>query len=189
LAYVLDFFALVWIALSRKIWEMHSVVIMGVAGCGKSSLGLRLAQHTGMALVEGDDHHSAANRSKMQQGIALTDEDRAGWLDSLCDQIQLHPHDVVVTCSALKFSYRERLRRAAPSLCFAYLKISQAQAQVRVAARAANHFFASSLVDNQFATLEDPTGEPGVLVLDAMRALDDLQAAVRNWLSTQQERV
>jgi gluconokinase len=167
---------------------MHSIVIMGVAGCGKSSLGLQLAQRTGMALVEGDDHHSAANRSKMQQGIALTDEDRAGWLASLCDQIQLHPHGAVVTCSALKFSYREYLRRRAPGLGFAYLKISQAQAQARVAARAANHFFASSLVDNQFATLEDPTGEPGVLVLDATRTMDDLQAAVSEWFMAHQER-
>ena len=69
---------------------MKSIVIMGVAGCGKSSVGARLAAATGMPLVEGDDHHSPANRSKMQQGIALTDADREGWLATLSEQIRLH---------------------------------------------------------------------------------------------------
>lgn len=166
---------------------MKSIVIMGVAGCGKSSVGARVAQATGMPLVEGDDHHSPANRSKMQQGIALTDADRDGWLATLSEQIRQHPQGVVVTCSALKRSYRDRLRAAAPDVLFAFLEISPAEAQARVTARAASHFFSTSLVDNQFATLESPTGEPGVLTLDATLPLDAVQAAIADWLATFEE--
>ncbi len=166
---------------------MKSIVIMGVAGCGKSSVGARVAAATGMPLVEGDDHHSPANRSKMQQGIALTDADREGWLATLSEQIRQHPQGAVVTCSALKRTYRDRLRAAAPDLLFAFLEISRADAQARVTARAASHFFSTSLVDNQFATLQSPTGETGVLTLNAMQPLDDLQAAVTAWLATYEE--
>ena len=138
---------------------MNSIVIMGVAGCGKSSVGARVAQAMAWPLVEGDDHHSEANRHKMQSGIALTDADRQGWLATLATQITLQPQGVVVTCSALKRSYRERLRQASPGLRFAFLQISQTEAQARVTARAAQHFFNTALVDNQFATLESPEGE------------------------------
>lgn len=101
---------------------MNSIVIMGVAGCGKSSVGARVAQAIAWPLVEGDDHHSEANRHKMQSGIALTDADRQGWLATLATQITLQPQGVVVTCSALKRSYRERLRQASPGLRFAFCR-------------------------------------------------------------------
>ena len=167
---------------------MHSIVIMGVAGCGKSSLGEAVAQATGLPLVEGDDHHSPANRDKMARGIALTDADRQDWLATLGAQLQAYPDGVVVTCSALKHAYRERLRQAAAGLRFVFLDIDKADAQARVSARAA-HFFSTSLVDNQFATLESPVGEPGVLRLDATFSLAQLQEAVTQWLATTQESV
>jgi gluconokinase len=165
---------------------MHSIVIMGVSGCGKSSLGEAVAQVTGLPLVEGDDYHSPANRDKMARGIALTDADRADWLATLGAQLQVRPDGVVVTCSALKRAYRDRLRQAAPGLRFVFLDIGQAEAQARVSARAA-HFFSTKLVDNQFATLESPMGEAGVLRLDATLALTQLQSAVTEWLATAQE--
>jgi gluconokinase len=164
-----------------------SLVIMGVAGCGKSSLGAALAQATGLPLVEGDDFHSPASRAKMSQGIALDDADRDGWLATLSAQLRAHPEGLVLTCSALKQAYRERLRQAAPGLRFVFLDISRAQAQARVAARASQHFFSTSLVDSQFATLEVPTGEPGVLRVDALKSLAQLQAEVTAWLAANQE--
>ncbi|SFB83870.1 gluconokinase [Polaromonas sp. OV174] len=160
---------------------------MGVAGCGKSSLGAKIAQTTGLQLVEGDDYHSPANRAKMSQGVALTDADREGWLNTLSEQLQAHPEALVLTCSALKRAYRERLRQAAPGLRFVFLDISPEQAKARVAARAPLHFFASSLVDSQFATLELPTGEAGVLRVDALDSLAQLQLEVSAWLKAQQE--
>ena len=165
---------------------MHSIVIMGVSGCGKSSLGEAVAQATGLPLVEGDDYHSSANRDKMARGIALTDADRQDWLATLGAQLQAHPQGTVVTCSALKRAYRERLRQAASGLRFVFLEIGKDEAQARVSARAA-HFFATSLVDNQFATLESPVGEAGVLRLDATLSLAQLQEAVTQWLPTTQE--
>jgi gluconokinase len=146
---------------------MNSIVVMGVAGCGKSSLGAALAQGLGLALVEGDDFHPEVNQQKMRAGVPLTDGDRAGWLEALAAQlVAAAPGGVVLTCSALKRAYRERLRAAAPGLCFVHLALSRDEALRRVAARA-GHFFPSSLVDSQLATLEPPAGEPGVIELDA----------------------
>lgn len=159
-----------------------SLVIMGVAGCGKSSLGAALARAEGLPLVEGDDFHSAANRAKMAQGVALTDADRADWLATLADQLRTHPQGVVLTCSALRRAYRALLRAAVPDLRFVFLELDRACALQRVTARAATHFFSTSLVDSQFATLESPRGEPGVLALDATRSLTELQSAVSAWL-------
>lgn len=161
----------------------HSLVIMGVAGCGKSSLGAELARATGLRLVEGDDYHSSESRTKMSQGKALLDADREGWLTILSEQLRANPQGLVLTCSALKQAYRERLREASPGLRFVFMDISRQQAQARVTARASLHFFATSLVDSQFATLEVPTGEAGVLRVDALQPLLQLQAEVMNWLN------
>lgn len=159
-----------------------SVVIMGVAGCGKSSLGTAIAGAEGAALIEGDEFHSATSREKMRQGIALTDADREGWLRMLGDKLRERPRDMVLTCSALKRAYRDRLREAAPGLRFVFLEIGREDARARVAARAPAHFFSPSLVDSQFATLESPVGEPGVLRVDAMAPLPRLIAEVSDWL-------
>ena len=157
------------------------IVIMGVAGCGKSSLGAAVAAAQGLPLIEGDDFHSAANREKMAQGTPLTDDDRAQWLVTLGEQLAAHPDGVVLTCSALKRAYRDRLRGAAPGLRFVFLAIDRDAAQQRVASRG-SHFFSASLVDSQFATLESPVGEPGVLRVDALEPLELLQRRVGAWL-------
>ena len=157
------------------------IVIMGVAGCGKSSLGAAVAAAEGLPLVEGDDFHSAASRDKMARGVALTDADRAQWLATLGRELAGHPQGVVLTCSALKRAYREQLRAAAPGLRFVFLEIDRDAAQRRVAGRG-SHFFQASLVPSQFATLESPVGEPGVLRVDALEPLATLQRRVSAWL-------
>jgi gluconokinase len=163
---------------------MHtSVVFMGVAGCGKSSLAAAVAQLQGARLVEGDDFHSAESRAKMGRGIALTDADRDGWLSTLGEQLRSADAGIVLTCSALKRAYRERLRQAAPDLRFVFLDIPRDAALARVAGRA-EHFFSAALVDSQFATLESPLGEPGVLRVDALAPLPQLQADVSRWLDS-----
>ena len=160
------------------------LLVMGVAGCGKSSLGQSLAAALQLPLIEGDDHHSAASRTKMSQGVPLTDADREGWLTQLGQLLQARPEGAVLTCSALKKAYRDRLRAACPSLRFAFLQIDRAQAEARVKARAQTHFFSAALVDSQFATLESPTGEPGVLTLDATLPLSALEQQACAWLTT-----
>lgn len=156
--------------------------MMGVAGCGKSSLAAAVAAAEGLPLLEGDDFHSADSRRKMAEGIPLTDADRDGWLDLLGLQLAAHPGGAVLTCSALKRAYRARLRAASPGLRFVFLEISRDDSLARVAGRGAGHFFPTALVDSQFATLESPVGEPGVLRVDATAPQADLQQAVLRWL-------
>lgn len=165
--------------------KFPSLVVMGVAGCGKSSLGAALAERLGFELIEGDDHHSAANRDKMQRGTPLTDADRAGWLVGLGRLLARRPGGMVLTCSALRQAYRDQLRAASPGLRFVFLDIAPEQALARVASRS-SHFFSSSLVDSQFATLESPVGEAGVLRVDATAPLAQLVDHVTAWLQTPQ---
>jgi gluconokinase len=161
--------------------ENTFLVVMGVAGCGKSSLGQLCAGSLGVPLLEGDDFHSENNVAKMRSGTPLSDDDRAIWLDTLAEQLKAHPQGVVLTCSALKLRYRDRLRAAMPGLRFVFLELTQEQSRARVAARPA-HLFPVSLVASQFAALEDPRHEPGVLRLDATLPLADLGSAVVRWV-------
>ncbi|MCY7318708.1 MAG: gluconokinase [Ramlibacter sp.] len=149
------------------------LVVMGVAGCGKSALGERLAEALRLPLIEGDSFHCADNIEKMQQGVALTDQDRAGWLQRLGAELSSQASGAVLTCSALKRSYRDILRQAAPNLHFVHLALSQEDALQRVASRE-SHFYPPSLVASQFEALEDPAGEPGVLAVDARLPVDVL---------------
>lgn len=157
------------------------LVVMGVSGCGKSSLAEHCARALGLPMVEGDDFHSRANVAKMQAGTPLTDADREGWLDELGQQLQAHPAGAVLSCSALRLPYRERLRQAVPHLRFVFLSLTQAQAHERVASRAA-HMFPAQLVASQFEALEDPSAESGVLRLDATLPPSALASRTLEWL-------
>lgn len=161
---------------------MTSLVVMGVSGCGKSHVGAAVARQLGLPLVEGDEFHSEANRALMQQGIPLTDENRADWLDRLGDELRRHPAGAVLTCSALKRSYRDRLRAASPALRFAWLDLDRDAAAERVARRP-GHFFPAGLVATQFDALEPPLGEPGVLRVDALWAPERIAARVAGWIT------
>ena len=134
------------------------IVVMGVCGCGKSSIGAALAARHGWAFLEGDDLHPPANVARMSQGLPLTDEDRLGWLDAIGAHIAAASHagaGLVVACSALKRSYRARLEAAGPDVRFLHLAGDPPLIEARMAARA-NHFMPLSLIDSQFATLEPP---------------------------------
>jgi gluconokinase len=158
------------------------IVVMGVAGCGKSAMGQQLANLLGLPLIEGDDFHPPANVQKMQQGVPLGDEDRQGWLQTLAATLAGQTGGAVLTCSALKASYRTMLRQGNPQLRFVHLALTPAQALVRVAQRS-DHFYPPSLVQSQFDALQDPAGEAGVLVLDATRPLANLAQAAAQWLT------
>lgn len=153
---------------------MH-IVVMGVAGCGKSAVGEAIAARLGLPLIEGDSFHPQPNIDKMRTGLPLTDADRAGWLAALGEELRGRAQGAVLSCSALKAAYRDVLRAAAPGLRFVHLSLTQAQALERVAARA-GHFYPPSLVASQFQALEDPAGEAGVVSLDAARPLQEVVA-------------
>jgi gluconokinase len=168
-------------AVPRIVPEVVHVVVMGVAGCGKSAVGQRIAAQLKLPLIEGDDFHPASNIAKMQQGVALTDADRVDWLRLLGVALASHTQGAVLTCSALKADYRHTLRQAVSRLHFVHLTITEAESLRRVAHRP-GHFYPPSLVASQFEALQDPAREPAVLVLDGATSLDALAVQATGWL-------
>nr|WP_246617419.1 gluconokinase [Rhizobium populisoli] len=146
-----------------------AVIVMGVSGSGKTSVGEMMAKNLGCRFVEGDRLHPAANIEKMEKGVPLTDEDRWPWLDLIGDELAAavrDGQDIVVTCSALKKIYRERLRNAAAGrLKFVFLTGDPKVLESRMGART-GHFMPTSLLQSQLATLESPEGEPGVVTVN-----------------------
>jgi gluconokinase len=151
--------------------EGVAIVVMGVSGAGKTTVGVRLAHALGARFIDGDHLHTDAARAKMAAGHALTDEDRWLWLDRIgANLAQGQP--TVVACSALRRAYRDRLRAAAgPKLRFVYLEATPEEMRARVAGRV-GHYMPASLVDSQFAALEPPDGEPDVVTTSADADLD-----------------
>ncbi|MBU9698633.1 gluconokinase [Rhodobacteraceae bacterium HSP-20] len=137
---------------------MRRIVIMGVSGCGKTSVGQALAARLGAAFVDADDLHPPANVEKMRAGVPLTDADRAPWLDRVAARLQADA-PVVVACSALRRAYRDRLRAGAGGpVTFIHLSGDRTLIAARMAARK-GHYMPPALLDSQFATLEPPTAE------------------------------
>lgn len=161
-----------------------AVVIMGVAGCGKSEIGNAISRRvTGSRVIEGDDFHPPENIKKMSAGTPLNDEDRAGWLARLGKEVAnavRNGERPILTCSALKLSYRDTLRSAVPGLGFVFLDLPKEVAIDRCNHRP-GHFMPASLVDSQFATLERPNGEAGVLPVDATHSIDELGDQAADW--------
>ena len=162
-----------------------AVVVMGVTGSGKSTIGTRLAAALACPYIEGDDKHPPENIARMRAGIALTDADREGWLDAIGRDIAVAAaagHGVVAACSALKRPYRDRLRRHCPGIVFVYLAVDPQTARGRVARRS-GHFMPASLVDSQFASLEPPSPDEAAIMLDARRPVAETVDAVTRALA------
>lgn len=145
------------------------VVVMGVSGTGKSTVGRALATALGVEYAEGDDLHPAANIAKMSAGIPLTDEDRAPWLDEVAAWLaERSAQGGVISCSALKRAYRDRLRAAAPDAFFLHLAAPRDELARRMTGRT-GHFMPSSLLDSQLAALEPLAGDEHGSTVDATR--------------------
>lgn len=151
-------------------------VVMGVSGCGKSAVGSRLAARLQVDYIEGDALHPAQNVAKMAAGQPLDDDDRAGWLAALRERIaEAHRNGqgLVVSCSALKRSYRDLLRQGDPALRFAHLDGPRAVLESRVSNRP-GHFMPASLLDSQLATLQPLQPDEAGLLLDIRQPLATL---------------
>ena len=143
------------------------VVVMGVAGSGKSTIAEILAQRLGWAFLDADEFHTPANKEKMHRGIPLTDADRFPWLDAIHAELAANEakgKSVVLACSALKEEYRRRLSQGL-ALRFVYLKGSYELIEARMRERA-GHFAGESILEDQFKTLEEP-GDAMVVDIDA----------------------
>jgi gluconokinase len=144
------------------------LVLMGVSGCGKTSVAARLADRLGWPFVEGDALHPPANVAKMAAGQPLTDADRAPWLATIADRVDAWlgaGESGLVTCSALKRAYRDVIARRGTGVVFVHLRGSRETIATRLAARQ-GHFMPSSLLDSQFATLEPPTPDEPAIAVD-----------------------
>lgn len=155
------------------------IVVMGVSGCGKSTIGSALAARLGRPFCDADDLHSLENTSKMAAGIALNDEDRRPWLVRVGERLSASASDGVpiVACSALKRAYRERLRTAAPETLFIHLEVSAAALAARVSHRA-HEFMPSSLLASQLSTLEPLAADERGLTVPADRPVEEILAAI-----------
>lgn len=145
-----------------------SIVVMGVSGSGKSTIGALLAARLGVLFVDADDLHPADNVAKMRAGVPLTDDDRAPWLRAVGRVIRAERdrgRSVVIACSALRRGYRDLLREAAGELSLVYLTGSRELVRERVAARP-GHFMPASLLDSQLQTLEPPEPDEHAVAAD-----------------------
>ena len=151
---------------------IRAIVVMGVTGSGKSTLGSTLARALGWQFVEGDSLHPAANIKKMAAGIPLDDQDRVPFLDNVAKALaESRPHGIVVSCSALKRSYRDRIRAGEPRALFVLPVLTREQLEARLRARA-GHFMPASLLDSQLATLEPPGADEASIQIPGNEALD-----------------
>jgi gluconokinase len=144
------------------------VLVMGVSGSGKTTIGALLAGRLGWPYAEADDFHPPENVAKMAAGHPLTDADRWPWLDAIgrwIDERRAAGESAVVTCSALKRSYRDHLRRDRPEVYVVYLHGSKELIAERMVARQ-GHFFRAELLDSQFADLEPPVPDEGILTVE-----------------------
>lgn len=160
-----------------------AIVVMGVAGCGKTSVAHAVAACLGGRFIEGDAFHSPANVDKMRRGIGLVDADRWSWLDRLAAELKEaceRGERVVLACSALKRRYRDRLRLGSPMARFIFLDLSQEEAAKRVGQRS-GHYMPDSLVASQFADLEAPGAETLTLTVDATRPVDAIVDQALRW--------
>ncbi|MFJ2617743.1 gluconokinase [Glutamicibacter sp. NPDC087344] len=160
--------------------KVPPIVVMGVSGSGKSTIGAMLAEKLGHEFIDGDSLHPVANKDKMAAGHALDDTDRRPWLEIIggtLAQTNREGHPVIIACSALKRSYRDLIRSHEPQTLFVHLSGGKTLIHDRMAARE-HEYMPPSLLTSQLATLEEPTVDEHVLTADITRSpeqiVDDL---------------
>lgn len=167
------------------------VVVMGVSGSGKSTVALGVAEALGVEFAEADEFHSEANVAKMESGTPLTDDDRRPWLRDLSTWMGEQARagrSTVITCSALRRTYRDVLREGPPSVDFLHLDGPVEVIRDRMSGRE-GHFMPPSLLESQLDTLEALDEDESGIVLDLRRSPEQLIAEAVAWLGTDQEPV
>ena len=149
------------------------LVVMGVSGSGKSTVGAAIAQRLRVPFADADDFHPPANIEKMSAGEPLDDHDRHPWLEAIGEWLAQHPEGAVMSCSALKRHYRDQLRQHLDSVTFLHLQGSRDVIARRQASRP-GHFMPASLLSSQFATLEPLAPDEGGVVIDVDQDIDSI---------------
>jgi gluconokinase len=164
----------------------HLVVVMGVSGCGKSTVGKLLARRLSAEFLEGDDLHPPRNVERMAAGIPLTDNDRRDWLLEIAQQLadaHAAKYTLVVSCSALKRSYRDMLRAASSDLAFVHIDAELPLLEERLRART-GHYMPASLLASQLQTLEPPGADERAITLAATPPAEQIASEAAAWLAT-----
>ncbi|MEJ5086928.1 gluconokinase [Brucella pseudogrignonensis] len=157
------------------------IIVMGVSGSGKSTVGEKLAEALNLPFLEGDSLHPKSNVDKMASGIPLQDEDRWPWLDKIGERMATAEQGLIVSCSSLKKSYRERLRAAVGGqLAFVFLDGSFEVLHEHMGHRT-GHFMPVTMLESQLATLESPVGEPLVFRADVVDPIEKIVAESLEW--------
>ena len=159
---------------------MAVIVIMGVSGCGKTTVGTMLGERLGWRFADADTFHPSANVAKMRGGVALTDEDRGPWLDAIAawiDEARVSGQDGIVACSALRRRYRERIIGDRNEVRLVHLDGSYELIERRLAERA-RHYMPAALLRSQFDTLEKPDDDEDALVLSIEAAPEEIVARI-----------
>ena len=156
------------------------VVVMGVSGSGKSSVGAALAKRLRVPFADADDFHPPANIEKMSGGQALDDHDRQPWLEAVGRWLAAHAGGGVMSCSALKRTYRDQLRDHAPDMAFLQLEGSRELIAKRQASRR-GHFMPDSLLGSQLAALEPLEADERGMVIDVGQSVDDIVQRYVDW--------
>ena len=165
--------------------DFHSgaAVVMGVASCGKTTIGMAIAKQIGARFIEGDRLHAPESVAKMSAGIPLTDDDRWPWLARIGETLR-GEDSAIAACSALKKSYREAIARAAGRpVTFIFLQGSRELLSRRIAERK-GHFMPPSLLDSQFATLEVPGADERAIAIDIDQPPDAIVALAAAYLNS-----
>jgi gluconokinase len=160
-------------------------ILMGVSGCGKSTIGSALATETGGCFIDADDLHPPRNVAKMRAGTPLTDEDRGGWLDTVAQAVadgQRGDNPVYIACSALKKSYRDILRKGACAPRFVYLHGSEKVLRKRLDDRK-GHYMPASLLRSQLEALEPPSEDERILTVDISPSAEEVLRNILGLLS------
>lgn len=163
-----------------------ALIVMGVAGSGKTTVARALAQHYGYEFLDADDFHSVDAKAQMASGVPLTDVQREPWVEALVKALQANEHagrSSVLAFSGLRAAHRQTLRKSGVPMRFVFLQVEPAQVAARLAQRS-GHFMPAGLLDSQFAALQNPSREPDVLSVDVegsqadvlTRVLAELQA-------------
>ena len=162
---------------------VRRIVVMGVSGAGKTSVGVALADRLGLDFVDADDLHPQANVEKMRAGVALTDDDRMPWLDLVGAALaEARPPGVVVACSSLRRAHRDRLRATAPDAAFVALEGDRALLAERLGSRV-GHFMPATLLDTQLAAYETPDADERAVRVDVTAGVDEIAAAAASALA------
>ena len=153
---------------------------MGVTGCGKTTIGIALAQKIGVTFIDSDSLHSESNKRKMASGTPLNDSDRAPWLRAVSETLLNH-ENVVVACSALKKSYRDTILAEAPTSKFIHLSGSKELISGRLRERS-HHFMPIELLDSQFQTLENLSQTENGKSIDISKPVDEIVMEITAWI-------